>query len=254
MGATQMREQAILFDLDDTLVHCNKYFDSVIDQFANWMQTWFSEFGVTSEEIKQKQLEIDLAGVLIHGFMADRFPKSLVETYAFFSSRFKRLSKRQEKDLLMQLGHTVYEFTAEPYPHMNETLEMLIGEGHQLFLYTGGDISIQMKKVRDTGLDAYFQDRIFVTVHKTKEFMESLLQEQHFDRNHTWMIGNSVRTDVLPALHAGIHSIHIPAKLEWQFNNVDIDITPKGAFYQLPSLLEVPGTIGGYIHKTASSL
>jgi putative hydrolase of the HAD superfamily len=249
-----MREQAILFDLDDTLVHCNKYFDTVLDQFADWMQTWFSDFGLMPEEIKRKQLEIDLAGVMIHGFMADRFPKSLVETYEFFSSSLGRIGKTKEKDLLLQLGHSVHDYKAEPYPHMNETLERLAGAGHRLFLYTGGDVSIQMKKIRDTGLDAYFQDRIFVTVHKTKEFMESLLSDHLFDRSHTWMVGNSVSTDVLPALHAGIHSIHIPAKKEWQFNTGEINIEPKGAFYQLPSLREVPLTIGDYIQKTASSL
>jgi putative hydrolase of the HAD superfamily len=249
-----MREQTILFDLDDTLVHCNKYFENVIDEFAELMVTWFADYALTAEDIKQKQLEIDLVGVNLHGFMANRFPKSLVETYHWFSERYNRRTHQQEEDQLLQLGLTVYEFSAEPYPQMKETLESLSSSGHRLYLYTGGDLSIQMKKVHDTGLDAYFENRIFVTLHKNKEYMESLIQTQQFDRKHTWMIGNSVRTDVLPALHAGIHSIYIPAKQEWQYNIVEIDIAPKGAFYKLSSLREVPETIGGYIQKTASSL
>lgn len=247
-----MREQTILFDLDDTLVHCNKYFDTVIDQFVDLMLTWFSGHGLKPEDIKNQQLEIDLAGVHIHGFMADRFPKSFVETYHWFSERYNRRISRKEEDWLMQLGHTVYEFTVEPYPHMNETLETLKSAGHRLFLYTGGDASIQMKKVRNSGLDIYFQDRIFVTVHKTTEFMETLLREQRFDRRHTWMIGNSVRTDVLPALHAGIHAIYIPALQEWKYNTGEIDIKPRGAFYQLSSLQEVPDTIQDYTKKAAN--
>jgi putative hydrolase of the HAD superfamily len=249
-----MREHTILFDLDDTLVHCNKYFENVIDQFARLIATWFADYELKVEDIKQKQLEIDLVGVNLHGFLAMRFPQSLVETYQWFSERYNRRTNQQDEAQLLQLGHTVYEFTAEPFPQMKETLETLTGDGHRLFLYTGGDASIQMKKVRDVGLDAYFQDRIFITLHKNKEFMESLIQSQQFDRKHTWMIGNSVRTDVLPALHAGIHSIYIPATQEWQYNIVEIDIAPKGAFYKLPSLREVPETIGGYIQKTASSL
>jgi putative hydrolase of the HAD superfamily len=247
-----LREQTILFDLDDTLAHCNKYFDTVIDQFVDLMLTWFSGHGLRIEDVKQKQLEIDLAGVHIHGFMADRFPQSFVETYHYYAERYNRPISRKEEEWLLQLGHTVYEFTVEPYPHMKETLETLESAGHRLYLYTGGDASIQMKKVRDLGLDTYFQDRIFVTVHKTKEFMESLLHEQRFDRRHTWMIGNSVRTDILPALHAGIHSIYIPAVLEWQYNTGVIDIAPKGAFYQLPSLREVPETIQAYTRKASS--
>jgi putative hydrolase of the HAD superfamily len=242
-----MREQTILFDLDDTLVHCNKYFENVIDQFAQFIATWFADYALSTEEVKQKQLEIDLVGVTLHGFLANRFPQSLVETYHWFSERHNRRTNLQEESLLLQLGHTVYEFTVEPYPHMNDTIEMLIDSGHRLYLYTGGDASIQMKKVRDTGLDAYFEDRIFIALHKNNEFMESLLRTNRFDRNHTWMIGNSVRTDVLPALHAGIHSIYIPAALEWQYNIAEIDIAPKGAFFKLPSLQQVPETIGGYM-------
>ncbi|NEW07026.1 HAD family hydrolase [Paenibacillus sp. SYP-B3998] len=248
-----MREQTILFDLDDTLIHCNKYFDFVIDQFVDLMLTWFSGHALTPQDIKQKQLEIDLAGVQIHGFMPDRFPKSFVETYQWFSTHYNRPTSATEKSWLMQLGHTVYEYTVEPYPQMNETLELLQNSGHKLFLYTGGDASIQMKKVRDSGLQTYFNDRIFVTVHKTKEFMETLLHEQRFDRRHTWMIGNSVKTDVLPALHAGIHSIHIPVPQDWEYNTGKIDIAPKGAFYQLASLKEVPTTIQDYTKKTAFS-
>jgi putative hydrolase of the HAD superfamily len=244
-----MREQSVLFDLDDTLVHCNKYFDFVIDQFVDLMLTWYAGHGLSKQDIKKKQLDIDLAGIQIHGFMPERFPQSFVETYQWFAQHYNRPVSAKEQDWLMQLGHTVYSYTVEPYPLMNETLQILQQAGHQLFLYTGGDVSIQMKKIKDVGLDEFFQDRIFVTVHKTREFMNTLMQEQRFDRQHTWMIGNSITTDVLPALHAGIHAIHIPVADDWVFNNGTIDVTPKGAFYQLPSLLEVPETIQSYIEK-----
>ena len=74
--------------------------------------------------------------------------------------------------------------------------------------------------------------------------METIMNEQRFDRQHTWMIGNSIKTDVLPALHAGIHAIHIPVQQDWEYNKGTIDITPKGAFYQLPSFWKylIPST------------
>ncbi|UKS25111.1 HAD hydrolase-like protein [Paenibacillus sp. HWE-109] len=244
-----MKEQAILFDLDDTLVHCNKYFDFVIEQFVDLMLTWYSGHGLHAQDIKQRQLQIDLAGIQIHGFMPDRFPQSFVETYHWFAAQYNRPTSPKEESWLMELGHTVYAYTAEPYPLMNETLDQLKHAGHRLYLYTGGEASIQMKKVKDLSLDAYFEDRIFVTVHKTREFMETIMQEQRFDRRHTWMIGNSVKTDVLPALHAGIHSIHIPAHKDWEYNTGTIDVAPQGAFFQLKSLEEVPTTIQSYILK-----
>ncbi|WNR43924.1 HAD family hydrolase [Paenibacillus roseipurpureus] len=245
-----MREQTILFDLDDTLVHCNKYFDFVIDQFVDLMLTWYAGHNLKQEDIRQKQQQIDLAGIHIHGFKPERFPQSFVETYQWFAQHYNRPVSHKEQDWLMQLGHTVYSYTVEPYPLMNETLQELKDAGHRLFLYTGGDVSIQKKKIKDVGLDLFFQDRIFVTVHKTKAFMNTLMHEQQFQREHTWMIGNSITTDVLPALHAGIHAIHIPVAEDWIFNQGTIDIAPKGAFYQLPSLQEVPEAIEGYLQKS----
>ncbi len=79
--------------------------------------------------------------------------------------------------------------------------------------------------------------------------METIMNEQRFDRNHTWMIGNSIKTDVLPALHAGIHSIHIPVQQDWDTTKGRSTSLPKGAFYQLNSLQEVPETIHGVYSK-----
>lgn len=246
--------QTILFDLDDTLIHCNKYFNVVIQQFVDTMLTWFAGHRLTDEDIKQKQLEIDLAGVEIHGFKAERFPQSFIETYHFYSELYGRTPRKEDEEWLYQLGNSVYEHSIEPYPMMDTTLQSLTDQGHDLYLYTGGDATIQMRKIREAGLHRYFGERIFVALHKTREFMETLIHTQQFERARTWMIGNSVRTDVLPAIEAGINAIHIPAQLEWKYNIVDITATPQGAFFTLPSLTEVPKVISDYSGKQAVNL
>lgn len=239
-----MSKQTILFDLDDTLIHCNKYFDQVLDSFAGLMLRWFADYRLTAEEVKQKQYEIDSAGVHALGFAAGHFPHSLVETYEYFSAQTGRPTAEHERAQLTTLGKSVYEFPEiEPYPNVTETLDALSERGHHLFLYTGGDPDIQTAKVTRMGLDAYFGDRLFVSAHKTTDVLESILSRQRFDRNHTWMIGNSIRTDVVPALETGINAIHIPAITEWQFNIVDIHIKPRRAFLQLDRLLDVPPAI-----------
>jgi putative hydrolase of the HAD superfamily len=238
-----MKPQTILFDLDDTLVHCNKYFELVIDQFVDVMLTWFAGHGLTSRNIKDKQLEVDLAGVQAHGFIPERFPQSFVETYRHFAERFGRRPSRDEEQYLYKLGNSVYTYTIEPYPHMSETLETLAGWGHRLFLYTGGDASIQRRKVREAGLHRFFDDRIFVTLHKNVEFLRTIVAEQGFDTSRTWMIGNSVRTDVVPALEVGLNCIHIPAHNDWHYNVGEVNVRPQGAFLRLASLREVPPAI-----------
>lgn len=238
-----MKPQTILFDLDDTLIHCNKYFDAVLDQFADLLCTWFAAGRPGIEDIKKKQLEIDIAGVNIHGFTIDHFPKSLVETYMYFSNLYGRDPSKLEEEELLALGKSVYDLSVEPYPYMVETLDRLQASGHKLHLYTGGIAAHQHKKIKSVQLEAYFGDRVFVRQHKTAEALEAILQEQGFDRSETWMIGNSIRTDVVPALKAGIHCIYIPAITEWQYNIVEINEEPKGHFLRLQSLQEVPEAI-----------
>lgn len=241
-----MNKQTILFDLDDTLIHCNKYFISVIDRFTRLMVEWFKEYQLTARDFKRKQSELDLAGVHVHGFVKDRFPQSLVETYAYFSELTGRKKKAEEENLLFRLGLSVYEQQYEPYPFMVETLDHLKNQGHKLCLYTGGDEAVQTFKVQQMNLETYFADRIFISPHKTIDVLEGVLKTMDLERSLTWMIGNSARTDIVPALEAGINAIHIPATKEWEYNSVEINVEPRSVFKKLPSLKPVPHTIKNY--------
>jgi putative hydrolase of the HAD superfamily len=243
LGVNPMKLQSILFDLDDTLLHCNKYFELVIEQFADQMATWFRGYNVKQHEIRTKQAELDVASVHSHGFTVEHFPQSFVDTYEHFSDLEGRPKSKSEAKFLYKLGSSVFEQEIEAYPNMRETLTALKSRGHELSLYTGGVKEVQLSKVARFGLDEFFHDRIFIALHKNTEAMEEVIVKKGLDRRRTWMIGNSIRTDIVPALENGIHSIHIPAIHEWDYNNVDIRIQPRSTFLRLSSLLEVPEAI-----------
>lgn len=245
-----MEKQTILFDLDDTLIYCNKYFISTIDRFAQMMKEWFYDHGLSLRDVKQKQLELDLAGVQTYGFVKERFPKSLVETYDYYAKRTGRHRTQEEVERLMKLGNSVYEQAFEPLPFMEKTLKELASRGHELCLYTGGDESVQRSKVRQLKLERFFDNRIFVTPHKTSEVLDRMITHKAWDRKRTWMIGNSPRTDIVPALKAGIHCIYIPAEKEWEYNKVEVDVEPKGAFFTVNSLKEIPAAISRYVKSS----
>jgi putative hydrolase of the HAD superfamily len=242
-----LKQQTILFDLDDTLIYCNKYFFDAIDRFAQRLQHYLMESRqdtrISKQEIEDKQLELDMIGVKKHGFVKQRFPESLVETYHFYRDAAGLPKDRSFEEELWDIGMKVYDQEYEPYPHMFETLDELKHEGHELHLYTGGDASIQTYKVEQMELRKYFDNRIYITPHKTTDYMKKVIDEQRFDRDHTWMIGNSARTDVVPALQNGIHAIFIPIEQEWKFNQIDITDTPQGAFLTLGSIKQVPNAI-----------
>lgn len=235
--------QQVIFDLDDTLVQCNIYFDQVLDQFTELLLTWFGETRVTEADIRNKQTEIDVAGVEQLGFVSTHFPYSMIETYRYFCDQLQRETNIGEEDHLMKLGMSVYDREVEPYPGMVETLNLLRSQGHELNLYTGGETAIQQRKIEQMRLADYFEDRIYIRRHKNVEALEEILRARSFDRKRTWMIGNSLRTDIAPALSAGINTIYIKHPNEWSFNLIDLKKAPDTSMYTVASLGEVPGII-----------
>lgn len=240
-------KQNILFDLDDTLIYCNKYFNLIADQFADIMTDWYSPHGISRDEIMAKHSEIDIAGVKLYGFKSDHFPQSFVETYRFYGRLTGRPTSAAEEKLLWDLGLSVYDQEVEPYPYMNETLDALTQSGHRLHLYTGGDPAIQKRKIERMNLERYFQDRIYIRMHKNTEAMREILRDGRFEEERTWMIGNSLRTDVLPALECGLHAIYMKREDEWTYNILKLDTPPRGALLTLTELNEVPSAIERHI-------
>ncbi|MFD3257436.1 HAD family hydrolase [Paenibacillus lentus] len=236
-------QQQIIFDLDDTLIHCNKYFEQILDRFADQLLEWFKSGQLTAKEILAKQIEIDVAGVKKVGFVSSHFAESLVDTYRYFSSLIGRETHLAEEEHLSRLGMSVYDQDVEPYPGMMDTLNLLREQGHELNLYTGGDEFIQQRKIERMKLSAYFDDRIYIRTHKNAEALEEILQSRYFDRRRTWMIGNSLRTDIAPALTAGINTIYIKHPNEWSYNLVDIKKKADTSMYTISSLEQVPSII-----------
>lgn len=238
---------SILFDLDDTLIHCNKYFDEVIGKFASLMADWFKEYGLTAQEVKEKQLELDLAGIAKEGFTAERFPESFAETYDFFSSRYGRPAPPAERAIALELGYSVYDSAFELYPDVVDTLFRLQAEGHRLSLFTGGVARIQKNKVEKVNLGPFFEDRIYVAQHKNADALEAILTENGFDRSRTWMIGNSLRTDIAPALDCGIGAVYIPPLSNWAFDMTDLpELEPSDRFLKLDSIGQVPDALAKF--------
>lgn len=240
--------QHIIFDMDDTLIHCNKYFELILGDYFEWMTEWFQQYDVTTQEVRTKQMEIDVAGVDKLGFASANFPQSLIDTYHYFGNVHGRESSPKEEELLYNLGLSVYEQEIEAYPGMVETLEKLRDEGHQLHLYTGGESQIQKRKIKQMKLAEYFNDRIYIRQHKNITALEEILSLGTFSRSDTWMIGNSLRTDVMPALTAGINSIYIKQQREWHYNLVELKQEPHNVLYTVSALTEVPEVIQDHLN------
>ncbi len=239
----------LMFDLDDTLIHCNIYFDQVIDRFVDLMEQWFTNNVIPREEIKKTQLEFDLAGIQSKGFKAERFPESFLETYEFYCHLTGRSTRTEEQSSLWRLGYSVYDSDFRLYPHVFQTLNQLQREGHVLHLYTGGDSKIQRKKVEKVNLAPFFHNRIFVAQHKNSEALEAILREHDIHRESSWMIGNSYRTDIIPALECEIGAIYIPPISSWAFDQVPIPSLDHKRLLHATSIRNMPRVLNDYLYN-----
>lgn len=238
--------QQILFDLDDTLIYCNRYFYRAIDSFAEQLVAWFKDPIVTVDEIKNMQTELDTLLIADSGFKSEHFPQSFINTYQHYCQLIGRASSPVEIDKLWKIGLAVYGHETEPYPFMEDMLMQLSRQGHELHLYTGGEQKIQLRKIHDMTLDRYFEDRIYIRQVKNIPALDELLTAHSFERERTWMIGNSIRNDIVPALSAGINAIHVEVPDEWHYNIINIDVEPKGQYLAVQSLEQIPPVISRY--------
>ncbi|WP_032123540.1 HAD family hydrolase [Clostridium amazonitimonense] len=234
-----MKKQTIIFDLDDTLIHCNKYFHGAIDTFSEKMCQWFGEYNIEFDEIKTKQQEIDIQRVIKQGFADTHFSTSLIDTYIYFSQKTGRARNKEEEKWINYIGESAYEQELECYPFMKDILNLLSEKGHKLYLYTAGSNTIQKRKIDRVNIGNFFQDRVFITPHKNAEVLEAIILKENLDKKNTWMVGNSMKSDIMPAVKAGIKAIFIPGLFQWEYDNVTLKDEHKESFITVQSLQQL---------------
>ncbi len=198
--------QTLLIDADDTLWENNIYFDRAIADFICFLD----HKQHSAEEVHARLVEIERGCVVKHGYGLASFCSALVETFEHFSvdpvtpelhrtiSRFAWRIAEQEVQLL---------------PGVAETLAALAGT-HHLIVMTKGAISEQMGKVERSGVKQYFA-AFEVVAEKNAMAYRTIVEKYQLDPGATWMVGNSPKSDINPALTAGLHTIFIPHARTW---------------------------------------
>jgi len=224
-----MKIKTIIFDLDDTLIKTSKLYNHARDEFSSLMQ----ELGFNSEESLIKLDEVDINYIKEYGFVKERYPLSLGKTYEYFSQKNGKEINPELKKKIEEIGWQVFRQIPELVDGVYQVLETL-SKKYFLILATLGDPQVQEEKVRVSGLKKYFSE-VYVLKHKNVEEYQNILTEHNLNKKDTWIIGNSVRSDLNPGLKLGINCILIPY-LSWKFEEEE----PLSENYlQLDSLEEV---------------
>jgi putative hydrolase of the HAD superfamily len=205
--------QYLIFDADDTLWENNAYFEDAFQEFIRFLD--HSAMG--AEEVRNALDEIELANRQAQGYGARNFGMNLKQCYG-------RLCEREistaDLDRVMSLAERILEQPLELIDGVEETLARLCRR-HELLLFTKGHPEEQKMKIDRSGLARYFAHTAIVREKDVPSYRE-LVHERALDPARTWMIGNSPRSDINPALELGLGAVFIPHTLTWSLEQEEI--------------------------------
>jgi putative hydrolase of the HAD superfamily len=216
-AANTYQKQTLLIDADDTLWENNVYFERAIARFISFLN--HHEF--SAEQVREVLNDVERECIVKHGYGLHSFSHALVDT-------FERLGVQPvTPELHAQItsfAHSVADHPVELLPEVTETLEYL-STRHRLILMTKGAQVEQSGKIERSGLKGYFA-AVEIVAEKNPEAYQALVLKHELARDSTWMIGNSPRSDINPALAAGLHAVFVPHGDTWILEHEEVNAAP----------------------------
>lgn len=209
-----METQHLIFDADDTLWENNIHFERAIEDFLDFL----AHSTMTREQARDVLDEIELANFRTHGYGSAAFSRNLSQCYEHLAERDIRADDLQT---VMAFGEQILAQPMELIDGVEETLALL-AERHDLTLMTKGQHEEQQLKIDRSGLNSYFRHAEVVPEKDTAAY-QTLVARLALDPARTWMIGNSPKSDINPALATGLNAVFIPHHATWRLEHQEVN-------------------------------
>jgi len=228
----------IAFDGDDTLWHNERVYRMGRERFAKVL----ARAGVrrSDEDVERLVSQTELANLKYYGYGVTSFVMSLIEAAVELTDG--RISGTDVLEFL-QLAKEMLTARVELFDGAAEAVGAL-AETYPLMLITKGDLLHQRAKAEESGLGQHFR-AIEVVSTKTRDTYSSILARCRVEPSRFLMVGNSLRSDVLPVLEIGGWAVHVPAPLSWAHEDGDPPDAATSRFFELGSLRSLPALVGG---------
>jgi putative hydrolase of the HAD superfamily len=203
----------LIIDADDTLWENNIYFERAFEEFVDFL----GHSSMTPQEVRGVLDEIESTNARIHGYGSLNFGRNLRECYQHLAEREVR-----DDDLktVMGFAERILECPMEVIEGVPKTLEYL-SRRHALTLFTKGHPEEQKLKIDRSGLGAFFSHMAIVR-EKDAAAYHRLVDERGMLPELTWMVGNSPKSDINPAMEAGLNAVFVPHAHTWILENQEI--------------------------------
>jgi putative hydrolase of the HAD superfamily len=206
----------LIIDADDTLWNTEIYYHGSIQAFIGLM----TEAGFEAREAREMLDAVQLERVPVAGYSPHVYVDNLVITYQRLCAVHGVAPDEAVALACRETGRSVLDQPVEPIDGVEATLEWLASRSRLLVL-TKGDYRIQESKLRRSGLHSLFE-ALHVVHEKDATVLRRLVEKHGLEPDRTWMVGNSPRSDINPAIEAGIGAIYIPHELTWDMEDEPI--------------------------------
>ena len=214
----------LIFDADDTLWENNIYFEDAFDNFVEFL----AHSSLTPPQVRDVLNEIELVNSKIHGYGSRNFGRNLQQAYQHLAEREIR---PDDLEHVMSLAEAILRQPMQLIEGVEETLEDL-AQRHKLALFTKGNPDEQRMKVDRSGLGRHFSHTGIVK-EKDSPAYSRLMEENGFPAAHSWMIGNSPKSDINPALEAGLGAVLVPHARTWVLEHQELRAPAGSRFLQV---------------------
>ncbi|MCF8231003.1 MAG: HAD family hydrolase [Bacteroidales bacterium] len=227
--------KVIGFDADDTLWVNEPHFREAERGFTRLLSDYMDE-----EALSQRLYETETGNLADYGYGAKSFVLSMVETALKVSDY--RISQESIGEILA-LGKRLLNKPVELLSGVEETLASLYGYNYRLIMASKGDLLDQQRKLARSGLEGYFH-HIEIMSDKQEKDYANLLSHLDIRAEEFLMVGNSIKSDILPVLNIGAHAVHVPYHTTWVHEVVDPQTTGR-EILSVENIDEVPGLLNG---------
>ena len=202
--------RVLAFDADDTLWDCQSHFEDVENHL-------YRLIAPCCENPARELFHTESGNMADLGYGCKAFTISIIETALRVAG--DHLSAEELSDLLSH-SKSLLHLPATPLPEVEETLQRLQAWPYRMVVFTKGELQDQENKLHRSGLAKYFS-HLEITSNKTEKEFQQLCEHLDILPSHLLMIGNSLKSDIAPALNIGASAIHIPFHVTWQLEHFE---------------------------------
>ena len=233
--------RVIGLDADDTLWHNETIFERVHERYRALLSMHHDAATVDRTLLATELRNLELYGYGVKGFTLSAIETAIELTHGKISA--------EEIRTLIELGQEMLNHPVELLENVAETIAHL-ASSHRLLVITKGDLRDQQRKLNKSGLSAHFK-AVEIVSEKDAMTYATILQRHQVEPAEFMMVGNSLKSDILPVLEIGAAALHVPYQLTWMLERTDEVPAAPGRFFQLTSLRELPALLSGTGVNTA---